>query len=730
MEHLLFKNHQVKLDPIHRTRWLGFNHPTVSPTSFTTYPSARGWNKTNLLKGDLEGAHPNQHTKSTQEIVLSSAGMIQSWLYFGFIEGMTGKQVNIDDFVTPDSDTDEDGFKFLHSNKLLHVLKNWRPLIMAYYFGNPDRVKSSFDQLGHDLSEAKSICFELAGTFGLNPTQTPKYPSWPLLLEMILPSIILMLEAVVGVTKKFYQKHPGLQYRYIFFPPEAERGRIERLVRLGWCPFTISKLRKMGDNSLLSWIDVSGIKRDNILVHAECDESECRLYQVDTSSYETKHVSSECTCEFVSPSLETIQQILSHDMIPCITAVEKDTQLRLEVTAFSSGTRLTFITFSHVWADGLGSVSEKGLPTCQIRRLSQMVSCIPNCIAKPTFWIDSLCVPSETVSRKKAILLMSKTYSEAAGVIILDRQIQNFSPTTCIEEFLLTICGSGWMERLWTYQEAALSRKLIFMTKDGLLELDPTASGLPRASLPLSTIWLYLSQYLEKLRKRPKEKGQLIGVVHSTLRWRNTSKEDDETLAIAGILDIDVSQLIESMGEERKAKFWKLLEIVPKNIIHLAGPKLRIEGFKWAPRTLMYHLDGANTMNFEGEARCTDTGLVGEWEALVLREGPCINMPGVDIYLGDEDELEWVYHLTSLEDGEGEFIFNAVLLSGPNWKAVDGDATIATVIHIFGDGVGDGSELVAECTQRMGVRRLARELLKITERLQVVRIRNLHLRIV
>lgn len=338
-----------------------------------------------------------------------------------------------------------------------------------------------------------------------------------------------------------------------------------------------------------------------------------------------------------------------------------------------------------------------------------MVSKTPFCNEKPTFWIDSLCVPYQHHLRKKAIMLMAKTYSLASGVIVLDRHVQNFRPTLCIEELLLTICGSGWMERLWTYQEAALARKLAFMTKDGLVELDPTPMRLPPAKLPLPTIWMYLVQQLEKLTKRPRARGQMIGAVHSTLRWRNTSKDDDETLAIAGMLDVDVADLLVLKGEERKAKFWKLLGTVPKNIIYLAGPKLSIDGFGWAPRTLMYHLDGASTMNSDGEAICTDRGLVGQWKALVLRE-KLVTKLGVDIYLEDEENSEWVYHLTGLGGGGDEFVFDVVLIPGDNWRS--GPATIAAAVLVDPEGVGaGGSEMTVALTQRMALRSVATELL-------------------
>jgi hypothetical protein len=314
------------------------------------------------------------------------------------------------------------------------------------------------------------------------------------------------------------------------------------------------------------------------------------------------------------------------------------------------------------------------------------------------------------------------------------------------------------MDRLWTFQESFLARKLIFVM-DGprLVEFDVSegAGGLPRPSLPLGTIWLSLAKYLEKLkplgpRKPPGTGGRLgsrLGMVYSGLRWRRTSKSDDETIAIAGVLGLDknVGDLLSLIGEERKVMFWRLLKWVPRNVIHLPGPKLSslVEGFRWVPLSLMYCSEGGNSIHSgEVEAEVTEGGLVGEWDGIVLGNGmTLVYKAGEDIYIsaaaaevGSLMDGE-VYHLTGLGDRGDEFRFNAVLGSGKGWGDITGTATIATAV-VFVDGNGscdaDAGEMVtrAQCTQRMAVRKIGKEILRGNEKVELATIQNLRLCIV
>ena len=75
-------------------------------------------------------------------------------------------------------------------------------------------------------------------------------------------------------------------------------------------------------------------------------------------------------------------------------------------------------------------------------------------------WMDSLCIPlaPECVRlRDKAVQQMRQVYERATSVLVLDADvISNFVTTPDIDErdLIIHLLMSGWMQRLWTLQEA------------------------------------------------------------------------------------------------------------------------------------------------------------------------------------------------------------------------------------------------------------------------------------
>ena len=714
MEHLLRKPNKFKFGNAFRTRWLGFDNSAFSPTAFADYPTQRGWDKERLLEGDLAGAHPSQQAKTREDMALSAAAMVQSWLYFGFLEGICEKPVDTTSFIS--TAIEADGYRTLHSNELFNVLKSSNAIATFLERHDHAQAKVAFDLLATDLVAANDVCIRLQ-KFTFHPSS--EYPDWAPLLESILPSILLMLEAIEGAAKQFYPTHPRLRVDRGHFPPDAQRKRLERLTRLGWCPFTLDRLSRTTNNSVMSWIDVAQFERETNR-HTNCDSSQCRLYQIDPVSYQTKHVSPTCKCSFQSPNLDVLQYSLRRGKVPAITIITEESKLRLDITTFDVGKRGSYVAFSHVWADGLGSVSEVGLPECQIKRLATMASVIPGC-KHSCFWIDSLCVPRRKDLRQQAITLMAKTYSSATAVVVLDREIQ-MAVAPSSEEIFLSICGSGWMGRLWTYQEAALARRLVFKMKDGLYELIP--SQLPPPTLPLIAIWTHLAKQLKTLTSESNSGVRIISSVQATLAWRQTSKPDDETLAIAGILGLDASILQLHESEARKATFWKLLGSIPKGVIHLPGRKLSLKGFRWAPQTLMYQPGhGSNTMFHPGEAICTDHGLIGDFEALVLKN-TARTRPDSRMYLRDEGGSG--YEAVGVDDNNLDVTFDAILLAGKGFQELVERECIGTAIFLIKPGLEDEVEYFGECTQRLLIRKTPITRRNVDESIEVT-VQRLHL---
>jgi hypothetical protein len=63
---------------------------------------------------------------------------------------------------------------------------------------------------------------------------------------------------------------------------------------------------------------------------------------------------------------------------------------------------------------------------------------------------------------------MREVFAGAEKVLILDNELVQVSGATSYEEVLTRINFSGWMQRAWTLEEAAVGSILLFQFEDGL----------------------------------------------------------------------------------------------------------------------------------------------------------------------------------------------------------------------------------------------------------------------
>lgn len=407
-------------------------------------------------------------------------------------------------------------------------------------------------------------------------------------------------------------KEDSLQFHLMAGTEPAQ----DELRAQGWCPFTIATLESCGffvleyAKSFRPFLRHTG-------EHDGCANTACRVNNIDPATYIQRHSYHGCLCPSAIPAVHLIESLLSHGRIPIVIGTWKGG--RLSVLASEDA---PYVAISHTWIDGLGSTSEKGLPGCQVSRISSMASSL---VPGGAFWMDGLCVPSQKELRKQAIQLMAKTYADAAVVLVIDTGIRSCSKDAPREEKVLRIVTSGWMQRLWTFQEAMLAKKLCFEFRDGLVDLDDLMadSGDVHCTSPL------LMNMMERLgmmhvygsRDNLSKISLTLGLVAHAVRWRTTSRAEDETLAIAGLLQVDVRELLSAPSPEERIKSLFLQKgTVCSDVIFDTAPKISgIPGFSWCPRSLM---SGAHPGKWwsEDSAVCTSTGLLACYGSLVLSE--------------------------------------------------------------------------------------------------------------
>ncbi|KAI4654187.1 uncharacterized protein J4E78_007232 [Alternaria triticimaculans] len=234
----------------------------------------------------------------------------------------------------------------------------------------------------------------------------------------------------------------------------------------------------------------------------------------------------------------------------------------------------------------------------------------------------------QKAARKKAIHQIYTVFSGAKYTIVVDNGLSGMSWDN--QDYTTTamrILASGWMRRLWTLQEAYLSRKLLFAFKH-LDEDDDESKCPPLIDLDEIEAWYhegspslvsdlpalarsYYNNLLGPDRNARNNKDittdgmSLIASVWRAAQWRNTSHNEHETLALATLLNLDLSN--KSFGTANLMKpgnntnleldtmmkdFWLSLEesspgSIPPGIIFLPGPRIQISAFGWAPKSWM-----------------------------------------------------------------------------------------------------------------------------------------------
>ncbi len=323
-----------------------------------------------------------------------------------------------------------------------------------------------------------------------------------------------------------------------------------------------------------------------------------------------KHVIGTCNCDRYKLSLENVICSLSVGKIPVIQY-----PLAHEELLSCDSIRMPYVPISHVWADGLRSTTEEGLPACQIRRLGTLIRQLTQ---DGAFWIDALYIPAVKDMRKRAIGLMAKTYNEAEVVPVIYADITSTTSVSAPRaEKLLHLLSSRWMQRLWILEEGILAQKLVFEFSNVLVALEEL---LLMEEEMFNPVLVDLSAELFRLIKHQFRPGSfdISDAIHA-LCWQTTSRESDETLAVSGLLNLDAFELVNLPPDQRMQTFLLHIQNLHRDIIFLSGVKLNKEGFRWAPRTLIRHLP--SSLGFgEYKVLCTSTGLMAEYYAIYFLE--------------------------------------------------------------------------------------------------------------
>jgi hypothetical protein len=169
---------------------------------------------------------------------------------------------------------------------------------------------------------------------------------------------------------------------------------------------------------------------------------------------------------------------------------------------------------------------------------------------------------------------------------------------------MMRLFVSPWSRRLWTLQEAALSRNLLIRFADVSFPLQPALRS--HYSMALFDIPYQLADappmaFVNNLLSlQEADLSVRLGRTCAVLGYRDTTNLADEAVCMGSILDADTRAVVFNgdRPESRMLKFYERCSRVPRDLLFLDGPKLQDEGFRWAPVSLL-GMDFTHTISLE-----------------------------------------------------------------------------------------------------------------------------------
>lgn len=446
------------------------------------------------------------HCSQDQASQQTSASYIQGWLYFGLLREVFGDTLQVSDFVRPRPPD--------------------LPQTVPYQWLLTTAKLPDYFERHHELNRSITAYFDARRfqrlrelvTFVVD--QCNRFDHVQSRYDEESPIVLLSLRILVQTLDRYEGGYTYLRWtRHIPTTTYAHNWLSSRIIQQHmlrqesvWCPHQVQYLLKTFSYHALIYL--AEIKRDvaEWVDHSHCsEESRCIAYNIDNKTFQGRHVGKCSGCSQVEAPLEDMMSILEDGDIPLLRCHRKaDTQaeMSLSYVRLSSSTHYTAV--SHLWSDGLATPSRNSLPKCQLQHLCDKIQAAesygrkggwfkrrvaqagPSLAAtKPILlWLDVYCVPASTSSKDlqrnkrlkaAAIGLMVPTYALARQTLVLDYELQHFTPAStdsdeaaAEEELLARVVVSGWRSRCWTHQESQVSQRILIQCRGSTVAFNPS----------------------------------------------------------------------------------------------------------------------------------------------------------------------------------------------------------------------------------------------------------------
>ncbi len=555
---------------------------------------------------------------------------VQDWLFFGVLRAILGRlpQFDITEFTRRDTEYNH----WITTKPLPMYLEKW----LNHEIENPDGSVPRLLQAQLVLDKARHYVFEFCSVFALGTR-----PKWSI-DDKVVFSIMILGETMSSALTKIQRKtrfslrgwsdhdysRQGWGYSQVVLEAFREQP--------WWCLKTVAMLQGVMRNStigLLYALDMRPHERPGIK-HKSCTKTECKATvqgkPLELENPEPFHCP-DCdreNCKEMGPDTQDLIRTINRGQIPLLR-YQTNTE-KIDVVGMSASCNKEYVIFSHVWVDGFGNRKTNKMNQCVLKMFRSTFRDVKgeNVVqqrrgdveAPENFWIDTLAIPiGENCGdqRRMAIRSMHEIYKNAKYTVVLDFGLMGIDKGEGYIQPAMRITLSNWMTRLWTLQEAFLSKDLYFKFSDQVYSMDRLERLFRKEDEPLhstlaSLCRTYYYGILEKESRNmhgpdsaPEElvtAPDFVATVWKAVQWRTTAHRQHETLSLATLLHVDTDAFADSSDTvipktydqaELNERMQKLLDLlaarnpcaIPPGIIFVPGPRLRKQGYRWAPES-------------------------------------------------------------------------------------------------------------------------------------------------
>ncbi|EXJ80019.1 hypothetical protein A1O3_08305 [Capronia epimyces CBS 606.96] len=516
---------------------------------------------------------------------------LQTWLYFGLLNQFLEKPVDVKLFQR-----EAGGGKVLFTSKRLgDIISAWTVQTMEQDWSMyENNLRTWKDRLYGYLLTARDIVLRVVHSLDGQPEN---------ILSCVCLSIAVLGEYLNYALKDMFIKRglesPVMQNWQSVDWADCGGPIVTIMQRNGWCPnklayFDAEDLKSIGK----LWYSANMKPPNAEKSHARCSEEQCQLLQVDLREYRTCHTREGCECASRGPEPGLLASAIQNDLVPLVTIAER---AGVKVSLQIADENTEYVAISHVWADGMGNLKENTLTECSLRQLRFYVDALAGFDAQSNLplWIDTLCLPRNPIElRRRGIIAFNEVFRKAQHVLVLDSYLQKLSSKSMSPiELLARVAVCGWTQRLWTFSEGRLGRSVYFQFEDRAVDLfqavdqwRETFFRIP--SLPSHGVDLAVIGNFSATRILPGPEFDCRLLELPTLRFalgtRSTSWPTDEAICLAGILGLNMRQVIEADDAQKMNVVWSLLQNLPTGLAFSRAPrKLVDKGYRWAPSSLL-----------------------------------------------------------------------------------------------------------------------------------------------